>query len=107
MNPMKITVLLVFAVFYALPSILARGPDLDSAEMWTGTWRASDGQTMKIRFGHGNSATITYSHGWAPDTGRMNPDGETMMSQGAPSPERIFLIPRERSLSTPFIVPSP
>jgi len=78
---MKITVLVALAAVCALPSIFAREPDLDSAEMWTGTWRASDGQSMTISF-RGRTATITYTHGWAPDTGKMRGDGEILEVKG-------------------------
>ena len=77
---MNKVVLVLLAVFCALPSVFAREPDLDSAEAWVGTWKNDRGQTMTISF-RGLHCTISYSQG-TPDTGKMRGDGEIIDFQG-------------------------
>ena len=74
-------VLVLLAVFCALPSVFAREPDLDSAEAWAGTWKNDHGQTMTISF-KGLNCVISYSKG-TPDTGKMRGDGDTIEFEGS------------------------
>lgn len=81
---MKSIALSSLAIFCTLSAVMAREPDLDSAEMWSGTWKRSDGgQTMTIDFKRDSlQCTISYSKG-TPDTGKMRGDGEIIDFEGS------------------------
>lgn len=80
---MSKALLVVAAIFFALPSVFAK-PDLDSAEAWVGTWKRADGgQTLTITFDHDSvRCTISYSKG-TPDRGKMVGNGDTIEFEGS------------------------